>query len=234
MQAGSFFRAGMRQGFSEQTPRCLWRRQSGAAPLQLPGPSLPPRAPAPGCPDPAVGRCSPPAKCSPFAPSPLFCLVPRGNERRPLPAGARFSVAFARRDCPECSLCLGHLCRARHRTGQRRAPREVPARTPAGGGQAQGGGQASVRPCLLADSAPSRRRVSRRGVGDSGRDDCGGRSPDCARGCAGLLHAGRRPLCQRPVPGVTPPLPSGCFNLSQPSRVFLSFVPFLSGEVRGD
>lgn len=231
MQAGSFFRAGMRQGFSEQTPRCLWRRQRGAAPLQLPGPSLPPRARLPAAQTP---RSAAVVRLRSVLPSPLFCLVPRGNERRPLPAGARFSVAFARRDCPECSLCLGHLCRARHGTGQRRAPREVLARTPAGGGQAQGGGQASVRPCLLADSAPSRRRVSRRGVGDSGRDDCGGRSPDYACSCAGLLHAGRRPLCQRPVPGVTPPLPSGCFNLSQPSRVFLSFVPFLSGEVRGD
>lgn len=191
----------MRQGFPEQTPRCLWRRQRGAAPLQLPGPSLPPRAPAPGRPDPAVGRCSPPAKCSPFAPSPLFCLVPRGNERRPLPAGARFSVAFARRDCPECSLCLGHLCRARHRTGQRRAPREVPACTPAGGGQAQGGGQASVRPCLLADSAPSRRRVSRRGVGDSGRDDCGGRSPTVPAAAPACCMLGDGPCVSAQFPG---------------------------------
>lgn len=82
MQAGSFFRAGMRQGFSEQTPRCLWRRQRGAAPLQLPGPSLPPRAPAPGRPDPAVGCCSPPAKCSPFA----AVLLSPPWERTPAPA----------------------------------------------------------------------------------------------------------------------------------------------------
>lgn len=103
-------------------------------------------APGPGSrrPDPAVGRYSPPAKRSPFAPSPLFCLVPRGNERRPLPAGARFSVAFARRDCPECSLCLGHLCRARHWTGQRRCR---PARPPVAARLRAGGRPQSVLAC---------------------------------------------------------------------------------------